>query len=112
MPSHHSTKLQSVIDMKVTNPYPLITRRCMNAGNMTWVWYDMKKGAIVPKHSHPNEQLTFILKGKVQVTIENSKTPIILQEGDVFHIQPNVVHTFVALKDTIDIDVFHPRRKF
>ena len=68
-----------------------------------------KKGAIIPEHQHPNEQITYILKGAVKVTLQGKE--IIVRSGEVLIIPPNVTHKFEALEDTIDLDVFSPPRK-
>lgn len=68
-----------------------------------------KKGAIIPEHHHPSEQITYILKGSVKVTIEGKE--IIVRAGEVLIIPPNVPHRFEALEDTIDLDVFSPPRE-
>lgn len=68
-----------------------------------------KKGAIVPEHQHPNEQITYILEGAVKVTLQGKE--IIVRSGEVLIIPPNVPHQFEALEDTIDLDVFSPPRK-
>lgn len=68
-----------------------------------------KKGAIIPEHQHPSEQITYILKGAVKVTLQGKE--IIVRSGEVLIIPPNVLHKFEALEDTIDLDVFSPPRE-
>lgn len=68
-----------------------------------------KKGAIVPEHQHPNEQITYILQGAVKVTLQGKE--MIVRSGEVLIIPPNVPHKFEALEDTIDLDVFSPPRE-
>ncbi|WKN42767.1 cupin domain-containing protein [Tunicatimonas pelagia] len=71
--------------------------------------FKMDKGAKVPIHKHPNEQLTYIVKGSVKVTMENQD--YIVKAGEVLIIPPNVPHKFICLEDgTIDIDFFTPLR--
>jgi len=69
----------------------------------------LKKGCVVPAHSHDNEQMTYILKGALQFTINGRE--ILLKEGEVMHIPSNVVHGAVAVEDTLDVDVFCPPRQ-
>ena len=69
-----------------------------------------KKGAIIPRHQHPNEQYSLILKGSVRVSIEG-KTYLV-KAGEGIIIPPNVPHQFEALEDgTVDVDFFTPRRQ-
>lgn len=69
-----------------------------------------KKGAVVPRHNHPNEQFSVITKGSCRVTIEEKE--YIVSAGQAIVIPPNVYHSFEALEDdTYDIDFFAPSRK-
>jgi quercetin dioxygenase-like cupin family protein len=72
----------------------------------------LKKGAIVPKHSHENEQITYILEGGLRFWIgaDESQTIDVLA-GDVLHIPSNVLHKAEALEDTLDVDIFSPPRQ-
>jgi quercetin dioxygenase-like cupin family protein len=68
----------------------------------------LKKGCIVPEHSHPNEQITFILDGALKFWIGGKE--IVVNSGEVLTIPPNVPHKAEALEDTVDFDVFNPPR--
>lgn len=71
----------------------------------------LDKGAIVPCHSHENEQMTYILEGALRFWIgEDGGTQIDVRAGEVLHIPPNVPHKAEALEDTVDVDVFSPPR--
>ena len=68
----------------------------------------LKKGGVVPKHSHVNEQLTYILKGALKFWIDGRV--IVVKAGEVLAIPSNMPHRAVALEDTVDLDVFTPPR--
>ena len=68
----------------------------------------LKKGCIVPEHSHPNEQVTFILDGALKFWIDGKE--IVVNAGEVLTIPPNMPHKAEALEDTVDFDVFTPPR--
>jgi unsaturated pyranuronate lyase len=68
----------------------------------------LKKGCIVPEHSHPNEQLTFIVEGALKFWIDGKE--IVVRPGEVLTIPPNMPHKAEALEDTVDMDVFYPPR--
>ena len=72
----------------------------------------LKKGAIVPMHSHHNEQVTYILEGALRFTIggENPRT-VDVGVGEVLHLPAHVPHEAVALEDTLDLDIFSPPRQ-
>jgi quercetin dioxygenase-like cupin family protein len=72
----------------------------------------MKKGCVVPKHSHENEQLVYILEGGLHFWIgEDEKQELDVMAGEVLVIPPNVPHKAQALADTLDVDVFAPPRQ-
>jgi len=72
----------------------------------------LKKGCIVPKHQHENEQLTYILEGALHFWIgENGEQEITLRPGEVLHIPSMVWHKAEALEDTLDVDIFDPPRQ-
>jgi quercetin dioxygenase-like cupin family protein len=86
-----------------------ISRRYVYGKEAMLARFVFKKGAIVPEHKHPSEQITYILKGAVKVTTQGKE--IIVRSGEVLIIPPNVLHKFEALEDTIDLDVFSPPRE-
>lgn len=68
----------------------------------------LKKGCIVPEHSHPNEQVTYILAGALKFWIAGKI--IVVNAGEVLTIPPNLPHKAEALEDTVDLDIFNPPR--
>jgi quercetin dioxygenase-like cupin family protein len=68
----------------------------------------LKKGCIVPEHSHPNEQVTYILEGALKFWIDNKE--ITVHAGEVLTIPPHMPHKAEAVEDTDDLDVFTPPR--
>ena len=68
----------------------------------------LKRGAIVPLHSHESEQMTYVLQGALKFYIEGEET--IVREGEVLHILAGVPHQSEALEDTFELDVFSPIR--
>ena len=72
----------------------------------------LKKGSIVPRHSHENEQITYILEGGLRFWIgEDESTVIDVMAGEVLHIPSLVQHKAEALEDTLDVDIFSPPRQ-
>jgi len=70
----------------------------------------LKRGALVPMHSHESEQMTYILQGALKVVV-NSGEEITVREGEVLHIPSGVPHQAEALEDTFELDVFSPVRQ-
>ncbi len=69
----------------------------------------LKKGCIVPKHQHENEQITYILEGALRFWIgDDQKEEVIVRAGEVLHIPSIVPHKAEALDATLDVDIFDP----
>ena len=69
----------------------------------------LKKGCIVPSHSHESEQMTYILKGSLRLRLPDKE--VTLNEGEVLHIPSSVEHSALALEETLDLDIFSPIRE-
>jgi quercetin dioxygenase-like cupin family protein len=90
----------------------MLERRLITGERMMLAHVYLKKGCIVPKHSHENEQLTYILEGALKFWIgEDESEEITVSAGEVLHIPSNVPHKAEALEETLDVDVFSPPRQ-
>ena len=69
----------------------------------------LKRGALIPMHTHDSEQMTYILQGALKFLIQGEE--ITVREGEVLHIPPGVEHQAEALEDTFELDVFSPLRQ-
>ena len=91
---------------------PDLHRRLIPAELMTIGHVYLDKGCIVPKHSHDNEQLTYILSGALRFWFgPNGEQEITVKAGEVVVIPSNLPHRAQALEDTLDVDVFCPPRE-
>lgn len=89
-----------------------ISRRLVTGNDMMLAHVYLDKGAIVPQHSHHNEQLTYILQGALHFWIgEDGSEEIVVNAGEVLHIPSNIPHRALALEDTLDVDIFSPPRE-
>src|SRR4051812_16579829 len=90
----------------------MLDRRLVTGDRMMLAHVYLKKGCVVPKHQHENEQLTYILSGALKFWIgEDQKEEIMVRAGEVLHIPSNVPHKAEAIEDTLDVDVFSPPRQ-
>ncbi len=90
---------------------PLIGRRLVTGERMMLAHVYLEQGAIVPRHSHENEQLTYILEGKLRFFLGEDESEVVdVAAGEVLHIPSHVPHKAEALEDTLDLDVFSPPR--
>lgn len=88
---------------------PLLTRQFITGRQSMLARIVLLKGCVVPEHSHPNEQLAFILEGALRFRIAGETRDV--RAGGVLVIPANVPHSAEALEDTIDFDVFAPPRE-
>lgn len=89
-----------------------IERRIINGDRMMLTHVYLRKGAVVPRHSHENEQFTYVLEGALRFWIgEDGAEVSEVRAGEVLHIPSNVPHMAEALEDTLDVDVFSPPRQ-
>ena len=89
-----------------------IGRKLITGDRMMLAHVYLKKGAIVPRHSHENEQLTYILEGGLRFWIGEDESQVIdVMAGEVLHIPSHVQHKAEALADTLDVDIFSPPRQ-
>jgi quercetin dioxygenase-like cupin family protein len=90
----------------------LLDRRLITGERIMLAHVYLKKGCIVPKHNHPNEQITYILQGALRFWIgEDESRELVVRAGEVLHIPSGVFHKAEALEDTLDVDVFSPPRE-
>ena len=98
-------------DLPLEEMSPTISRKLVTGDRMMLAHVYLKKGALVPKHQHENEQLTYILEGALHFRIgEDLAEEVTVRAGEVLHIPSNVPHEATALEDTLDVDVFSPPR--
>jgi len=89
-----------------------ITRRLVTSERMMIAHVYLRKGDDVPRHSHENEQITYILSGALQFWLgEKEEQEVTVRAGEVLVIPSNLPHRALALEDTLDVDVFCPPRQ-
>jgi quercetin dioxygenase-like cupin family protein len=99
-------KWEDIPEEQVTDK---LSRKLISGKNVMLAQVFLKKGCRVAPHKHESEQMTYILKGLMELTLPDRKVK--LAEGQVLLIPPNLEHSAVALEDTLDLDVFSPIRK-
>jgi quercetin dioxygenase-like cupin family protein len=91
---------------------PLIGRRLITGEQMMIAHVYLAKGAVVPKHDHHNEQITYILEGRLRFWLGDDEGEVVdVGAGEVLTIPPHLPHKAEALEDTLDVDVFTPPRE-
>ena len=80
----------------------------VHSDNMTLAYWDVDQGAALPEHSHPHEQITNILEGRFELTVDGETR--VLEPGMVAVIPGEVPHGGKALTPCRLLDAFHPLR--
>jgi Uncharacterized conserved protein, contains double-stranded beta-helix domain len=99
-------------DMPKERVTDVLQRRLVTGKQMMLAHVYLDKGCIVPKHSHENEQITYILEGALKFWIgEDESKEVTVRAGEVLVIPSHVLHKAEALEDTLDVDIFSPPRE-
>ena len=90
----------------------VLDRRLVTGEHMMLAHVYLKKGCVVPRHRHENEQISYVLDGALRFWIgEDESEEIVVRAGEVLHLPSNVWHKAEALEETVDVDVFSPPRE-
>jgi quercetin dioxygenase-like cupin family protein len=71
----------------------LLTGQSIEVGRLRF-----KKGQGATPHQHPQEQIMYVIEGRLQVTLDGETAE--LGPGEAFHATPMVLHNVTALEDT------------
>jgi len=96
-------------DVKMKAFLPGVKVRFVHSAHMTLAEWRFSAGAVLPEHNHANEQITKIINGQFELTVDNEL--IRLKEGTSVIITPGAIHSGRAVTDCHIIDVFHPVRE-
>lgn len=87
----------------------MVSRKFVSGERETMAQIYLKRGAVVPRHSHESEQMTYVLQGLLRLLVAGEE--VTLREGEVLHIPSSVPHQVEALDDTFVLGVFSPVRQ-
>jgi len=94
---------------KNSNPEPGLTRK-VGAYNekLFLVEHNMEKGWVGSAHSHPHDQVVYVISGHLRVQCAGKTFDV--NAGDSFAVKGGAVHQASALEPSHVVDVFTPRR--
>ena len=95
-------------EMPTEHLNPLLDRQFVAGEKSMLARLLLRKGCVVPLHSHENEQISYILEGALKFSLQGKD--IIVRAGEILVIPATVPHSAEALEDTVDLDVFCPPR--
>jgi quercetin dioxygenase-like cupin family protein len=88
----------------------LLSRRIVTGERVMLGLLNLKKGCVIKFHRHENEQLSYLLQGRLKFVLEDGQE-IIAQGGEVVHLPSNLGHSVEALEDSVSLDIFSPPRE-
>ncbi len=89
-------------------PMPLLERRRLIGDKAMISHVTLRKGCVVPLHTHENEQFSVMLSGRLRFVFEGGLPPVTLGPAEVIHLPSNLPHGAEALEETVVLDVFSP----
>lgn len=96
-------------DVPVNSPFPGWQGKFIRSASMTFVYWDVPAGTVLPEHSHPHEQVAHMLEGQFEIVVDGITQ--ILRPGSVSTIPSHAMHSGRALTDCRILDVFCPVRE-
>jgi quercetin dioxygenase-like cupin family protein len=105
----HTVRLHRWDEISLEKVTEMVSRKIVTGDREMLAQVYLKRGCLVPMHSHDSEQMTYILQGALKVLVGGDE--ITVREGEVLHIPSSVEHQAEALEDTFELDVFSPIRQ-
>ena len=99
-------------DFKSIQPKQIIpgfTARFIHTDSQTLSLVEVEEGAYLPTHTHFHEQISQVLDGEFELTIDGVSK--VCQSGDIAIIRSNVGHSCKALTACTILDIFYPVRE-
>jgi quercetin dioxygenase-like cupin family protein len=94
----------------VTSPAPGIKRQMVVGQNVMMCRFTFDPLLVTPEHTHPHEQMTLVVKGRVRFFIDGVEN--IVSAGDVLHFPPHNRHGATMMdEEVVLIDIFSPIRE-
>ena len=81
-------------DLPVAEPYEGLRRRTFDSAGSTVNEYSFEPGASFPLHRHPEEQVTLVLEGRVEWTVDGESST--LAAGSWSVVGPDIEHGITA----------------
>jgi quercetin dioxygenase-like cupin family protein len=99
-------------ELEPDRPMPLLERRRVIGERAMLSQVFLRKGCVVPSHSHENEQFACTLSGRLRFGLGPEGSPeyreVVVAAGEVLHLPGNLPHSAEAMEDSLVLDVFSP----
>lgn len=104
--------IYSLSNVQEDSPVPLLFRRKVSGERILLAHIRLEKGCHVALHSHENEQVAYVVSGRMKWVLGAPGTPehreVIVEGGTVLHLPSNFPHGADALEDTLIVDLLSP----
>jgi quercetin dioxygenase-like cupin family protein len=87
----------------------LVRRTVADGGSMMICEFTLEKGVEIPVHAHPQEQIGYVVSGKLRITVNEESED--LGPGDCYYAPSGVQHGAVVLERAVVADTFSPPRE-
>jgi len=104
-----SATLSRWSDVPAEQLSPTTSRRYLSTERVTIARFELKRGGVVARHSHENEQVTSVLSGALKFKFDGQE--VVVRAGEVLQIPSWLEHEVDVLEDTVAVDVFSPVRQ-
>ena len=103
-------KLGTLETLKETPVRPGVARKVFSGDGATLAWTTLEPGHQPNPHSHPHEQIVYIVSGQVRFVVGDEEA--LIGPGDMLVVPPNVEHWAETVGDepVVDLSIFSPRR--
>jgi len=97
-------------DARPINVLPGVIRRTLADGqSMMLCEFRFDAHVTIPIHTHPHEQVGYLVEGHVEMNIDGKKYELV--KGDSYSTASNVPHGVYTLEPSVIIDTFCPPRE-
>ena len=89
---------------------PGIMLRSVYLKNAMMTFFDLQPGSRIPSHKHPHEQISYLVRGSMNMTVGGETRT--MKEGDIAVIPPNIEHSVeVGAEPVFALDAWYPIRE-
>ena len=106
---NESVRLHRWDEIALEKVTEMLSRKIVTGDREMLAQVYLKRGCLVPMHSHESEQMTYVLQGALRFLIDGEE--ITVREGEVLHIPSWIQHQAEAIEDTFELDMFSPIRQ-
>ncbi|HEV2373461.1 MAG TPA: cupin domain-containing protein [Streptosporangiaceae bacterium] len=97
-------------DVPGKEAFPNLTRRVLAFNDLLMVVeHTMAAGSVFPRHSHPHEQLAYLVSGRILVECGDQAFEAVA--GDSFVVRGDIEHQVTAIEHSVALDFFTPYRE-